>query len=374
MDIHAIIVADFHHGAVDVNTYKHELFTWFLPSLAEQLQNKPNYLVLAGDYFNHKMEMTSNASKLAIQCFAEIVRMCWGNGCPIYMVQGTWSHDYDQIQLLWNMSMCLKFPGTDTPVVHYISQSVQVLEPVPGYSVLFIPEMYPINHEEYRNHLLSLASHNIQAVHFHGRWDFCAFREELMQSERGMRGAPVHNTDDFMTFVKGPITGGHIHTGDSNGKVFYTSSLTRWSFGEPEPKGYLTTIHTKDTDKFTVSRIINPVCTEYHTIVAPQGSEESAIMQARDLRARGCKVKIKVDNPVSLQVLRHAMTNDTGIKVDAKGCDAGQLNVINDHDMQLSQIFSNPDPVQVIIAYEQFTSGNDQPLSYDFVAQNIHKT
>jgi DNA repair exonuclease SbcCD nuclease subunit len=365
--VRAIVTADFHHGALAADVFAREINEWFLPSLHECFAQRVDYMVIAGDYFNHKMDMTSAASRLAFDCFSRILELCIRYQCPLYILQGTWSHDYDQVNLLANISSHLHLDNGRRLVTYISNTSTRVVEVLEGYRVLMIPEMYPVDVEAYRTACLQTP---VQAVHFHGRWDFCAFKEEVIKSERGMGGAPVHRTSDFVDVVCGPITGGHIHTGDSNGKVFYTRSLSRWVFGEPEPKGYIVTQHVPNTGEFQVQYIDNVLATPYTTISIDAGREIEAYAEIRQLRAAGHRVKIRVDNAQTAQVLRQAAINDASIKIEIK-------NVVNDKvDNDLQSVFAQlytDDHVETIRRFEQHINSSSAPLDSAFIHRHIQK-
>jgi hypothetical protein len=209
-------------------------------------------------------------------------------------------------------------------------------------------------------------------MYFHGRWDFTAFRDEIIESERANKSAPVHQTDAFARIVNGPIVGGHIHTGDTNGRVHYTSSLTRWKYGEEDTKGFIITTHEPGTKNFTVEKIVNPMAIEFITLHVTSGKEHEAYQQACELRNRGKRVKLRTSDITSLHVLRQITGSDTGIKVENKTSDSTIYEIMRrTHASRFDEVLERHtnDHVNMIIEFDRLLSVDEArvPLTRNVV-------
>lgn len=368
--INAIVMADFHHGAIPVDRYRKELYQWLLPSLQKVSNSlKINYVVIAGDYFDRKMEMTSPATQLAFQFLYDLCLMCYEINAPLHILSGTWSHDHDQLNVVESVTRMYKLKN-GLPMVRVYRQPVLV-EIKSNYNAWMVPETYPVDQNQY---IKSLLSKKAQTMHFHGRWDFASFREELLQSEKPHRSAPVHKTEDFNNTIAGPITGGHIHTGDHNDKVFYTRSISRWHYGEEASKGYLVTSHLANTRNFKIWHVDNSMAMQYITIAVQPGQEEKTFKYAKSLKEKGHHVKLKPVDSGSYQILRQASNEDSFIKVEFDKKNASLYNVVTQHsDMQspYQAALQNPDPIHSIIEVDRIMNQPAQPLQYEFIARTI---
>lgn len=370
--VNAIVMADFHHGAPDPQRFNYEIENWLLPSLDMTFAHVPiDYVVIAGDFFDRKMDMTHPATNIAFKTLYEIMNRCYHNNCALHILKGTRSHDHDQLDVVENMTCMHRLPNSDFRLVHIYREPVRV-EILAEYYALMVPETYPRDYAEYTT---SLTRESSDTMHFHGRWDFAAFRDEVLNSERMIRSAPVHQTGDFERLISGPITGGHIHTGDHNRKIWYTRSVTRWRFGEPEPKGYLFTSHKRGTHQFVVYQIDNPIAPQFTTLKCNVNNEEKIYRKARELRTQGHSVKIKVTDASSYHVLQNAAVNDpVGIRIELDTRQRIYETIREEHEENtIIDTFEQRDPVDIIIDYDQKMNNAQDILERDFVNSHIHK-
>ena len=89
-----IIISDIHFGATDPSQLKTELANIFIKYLLEM--KKIDFIIINGDYFDHKLYLNDKVSDYAISFMNTLVRISQIHSCPIRIVYGTESHEVNQ--------------------------------------------------------------------------------------------------------------------------------------------------------------------------------------------------------------------------------------------------------------------------------------
>jgi DNA repair exonuclease SbcCD nuclease subunit len=195
-------------------------------------EKKLNMVVISGDYFDQEIKISSNNFYYAYSALEKVIWLCEKSNIAVRMIRGTATHDMNQVEA---MGMIFKNYKVFRVITKTESEVLQN-----GMKILYIPEEYPKNMTEYYNDLIySVPDNTYDMTFFHGTFDFQAFQNQVIESEKNIESAPVWKSEDIIRITKGPIAGGHIHVAsDFKKKVFYHGSFSRSCFGEESPKGF----------------------------------------------------------------------------------------------------------------------------------------
>lgn len=187
-------------------------------------------IAIDGDFFDHKIMSNSDGSMYACMAMEQIVQIARMKNATIVLINGTYSHDADQLKLFYHY---LEDPTIDIRIVSTIQ-----FEEIKGARVLCIPELYGLDEAIYRHYLF--ASGYYDTAFMHGTIKGAIYGDTVGQGR-------LFTIDDFSK-CKGPIIAGHVHTGGCfNSYFYYCGSPYRWKFGEEEDKGFLIVTQNLDT-------------------------------------------------------------------------------------------------------------------------------
>lgn len=249
-----LTMADIHWGAMDADKQKEELEFVF-----EYIMNNTiDLLVIAGDYFDHRLLLNSKACIYAIEMLDRLIALAESNNFIIRMFVGTKSHDYDQLDALSAMTN-----------EHFeIFKITTYEETLPGLHCIYCPdETMPTEDyiHEYRNVFFTDHTHKSKSndiMFFHGTFD--VIMGNILRDNDNPN--VVFEYSFFNTFNVVMI-GGHWHDASEYGNVIYTRSTNRYKFEEDNPKGMVMLTYDTDNQSYEYERIINPYTDEYHTYI-----------------------------------------------------------------------------------------------------------
>ena len=138
MKYNGIVVADLHVGAMDLNRF-HDEFTGILISEIQKMK-KLDFLIIAGDYFDHKFYLNDRESTMAYYMLNELIDACKEKNTEIRIVYGTESHECNQYDILSLLKIYDK--------IRVIKQVTEE-ELLPGLNVLYLPEEHILDKSEY---------------------------------------------------------------------------------------------------------------------------------------------------------------------------------------------------------------------------------
>ena len=93
-----IVLADIHWGSMDSQLMYNNLS--LVLEFIKQMKNKLDFVVIAGDYFDYRLQLNSKTALLAIKWFDELFTTCKeSNVKRIRMFKGTREHDNDQLEV-----------------------------------------------------------------------------------------------------------------------------------------------------------------------------------------------------------------------------------------------------------------------------------
>lgn len=247
------LIADIHFGALPIDDLYEEL-QMFLNYIDE----KPiDFIIILGDWFDRKLNMNSRDAKFSTIAFERICQIAMNNNIKVRMIQGTESHDNNQLEIL---EILAKNKQIDFKVFYEVGEE----ELFPDFNVLYIPEEYITSFDdkygEYVNKTYDM-------IFGHGVIQEVKFAAYLQQTEKTMKKAPIFKSNMLTNMCLGPIFFGHVHTRDVfHDRVYYVGSYSRWIFGEEEDKGFYMVKYDTDSKEYNAKFIINDKAKKYDTI------------------------------------------------------------------------------------------------------------
>ena len=232
MKYHGIVISDIHFGAFNSDILMKELYSIFIKYL-ESLSTL-DFIVITGDYFDHKTFLNERFTKHAIQFMDKLVSIAKIHKCPIRIVYGTESHEVGQYSAF---SIYSDDESLDFKVIHTVEEE----ELLPDMNVLYLPEEFIYSKKEYYKDYFEKKDH-YDYIFGHG-----VIQEVMTQASKSTekhsdttrKKVPIFTTSELISICKGQVYFGHYHVNTNiMDKVFYVGSYSRWIHGEEEPKGF----------------------------------------------------------------------------------------------------------------------------------------
>lgn len=253
-----VVISDIHFGAIDAEQLKEELMEEFIYHLSGM--NKIDFIIIDGDYFDHKLYMNESSSRYAIEIMDEIVEIAMRDNSPIRIVYGTESHEVSQYNIF---SVYENNPDLDFKVI----RTVQEEELLKDLNVLYIPEEFVYDKKEYYKDYFN-NDDKYDYIFGHG-----VINEVMTQASRNLskkdtnrKKVPVFTTSELSKICKGQVYFGHYHINTNiDDKIFYVGSFTRWQHGEEEEKGFYELECDVKSEKYSNKFIINTLAKKYCT-------------------------------------------------------------------------------------------------------------
>lgn len=213
-------ISDLHFGAMDPNKQYQILKDQFI----EKIRSLPrlDLVCIDGDLFDRKFMTNSDVVMYASMLIADIVEVCKLKQSTFILLQGTMSHDANQVKIYLHY---MYREDVDVRVVTNIR-----FEMVKGFRILCIPELYGIDEDFYQD-----------ILHYSGFYDLCIMHGTIKGSVYGdnVGQGRLFIIEDFLN-CKGPIISGHIHKPDTfNNHFYYCGSPYRWRFDDDHTKGFI---------------------------------------------------------------------------------------------------------------------------------------
>jgi DNA repair exonuclease SbcCD nuclease subunit len=199
------------------------------------IEHKPKYVVIAGDYFDRRINSDEKIFSKSIGYLIKIAENCKN----LIVINGTYNHDYSTLKILNEIAVIQKN-------IYFFDKLTS--QNIDGEDFLLIPEEYPENPNEYYKNI------------FNNKYDFIIGHGELEGAKlhsgidnRKLQGWKFNIHQLESTGAKWNMWG-HIHLPQNlSEKTFYSGSLSRYKFGEEEIKGF--TVMECDGSKKTFIKI-----------------------------------------------------------------------------------------------------------------------
>lgn len=259
MKYHGIIISDIHFGAIDPIKLKEELedgFIYFLENM-----KKIDFIVITGDYFDHKIYLNDKTSDYAFGFMDNLVKIAKRNRCPIRIIYGTESHEVNQYNIFNTYE---KDKDTDFKIIKRVEEE-ELLEDL---WVLYLPEEFMLSKKEYYEEFFN-NKNKYNYIFGHGIIQEVmtdAVKNTHKEKENKREKVPVFTTSELLSICKGQVYFGHYHMNvNINDRIFYVGSFTRWKHGEPNIKGFYHIMYNRVKDEYVEEFIENTLAPKYIT-------------------------------------------------------------------------------------------------------------
>jgi hypothetical protein len=117
----------------------------------------------------------------------------------------------------------------------------------------------------------------------------------------------------------------HIHSRQKyKNKVWYVSSFTRWSHGEPRPKGFIDFTYDLETLEYDVQFVDNKLAPEYVTvkisdIIDTEASVQDKVEAIKQYLEENSNVKVKLGTETGadeIAILKEVFSSEESVKID----------------------------------------------------------
>lgn len=258
MKYRGYVISDIHVGAMDLETLYNEYTELFINRIKKD--NKLDFVIVCGDFFDHKFYLNDNAAKMSYKMLKDLIEVCKDKDIPLRFVYGTESHECNQYDIMNVMKIY-----DNVKVVKFVSDE----ELLPNLNILYLPEEHVNNIDDYYDKYLSNYN-KYDYVFGHG-----VIREVMTdlsvhidnKSDDKRKKTKVFTTKELDNICKGEVYFGHYHINiETDDKFFSIGSFSRWRYGEEERKGFYIVECNTDKEKYSHEYIENTLAKDYKTI------------------------------------------------------------------------------------------------------------
>lgn len=320
MKIKIVEINDLHFGIGDTEREKEELkiFLDFIRS------HDIDLLEFNGDFFDHKLNMFESAALTGMNFFNEVVSIAIEKNIIIRMIEGTYSHDRFQPKIFDNFIP----EDNGKKLINYKFFETIGEEDLLGLKILYIPEEYPMNHDEYYK---EYKNKKYDLIFCHGTWDFINFGGMIDNNRNDINTAPVFKYDEWSSALEhgvaicGHIHGRHVFKNKNGTKIIYPGAFTSWSFDQISKRGFLYLEFDTDTKEFHYQFINNDKAPTYANLdVKDLGldlekcSIEDIKLKINEQKAKVQNIKINLDSlPLDKKnIFKNLYKDSSGIKIE----------------------------------------------------------
>lgn len=307
MIVKGVSINDIHFGIRDSKRLYEELqivkdYLW---------EHDVDLLTLNGDYFDCKLSVGDPATFYAVSFFDELIKIVREKKIVLRVLQGTKSHDLNQLQIFkhYEEDISLDFRIIET------AEEEELFDD--QFKVVYIPEEYPENADEYYARYKT-GKYNVMFAHT--TFDFVAMPGQIEQSKKDTHTAPVLIWKEWKDALEnGFATVGHIHGRNTYGKkIFYSGSFSRWNYGERSDKGF--TYYEYDTEKliYDVRYIDNELAPAYDVI------------SVRELNLDLDNADVSMVQE-SLNVFVNGKKETDNLRIDLSGLSKEKIEILREH-------------------------------------------
>lgn len=252
-----VVISDIHIGAFSCEKLYEEFKEYFIGYI--NTLKKLDYIIICGDYFDHKLYLSDVASKYAHLMLQDMI------GCfpdkkdvKIRFVYGTESHENNQYDAL--LAEC---KDLDIKVIKYVAEE----ELFPEMLVLYVPEEHIVSKEEYyKDYFQKLDYYTYVFGHGVIRETMRMAATQLETKASKRKTVPVFSSAELANICHGEVFFGHYHSHTDMDNVHYVGSFSRWIFGEEDEKGFYQLSYNPEKEKTETIFIPNSGAETYTTI------------------------------------------------------------------------------------------------------------
>ncbi len=252
------VIGDIHIGIPQTERLYEEL-QYFVHWLED---TDVTILVINGDYFDRKLLLNESSTLKAMQFFVQLMEICEKKQIKVRLIEGTMTHDMMQGVILEEIAS-----GYNVDFKFIKTCGTEKLD---GLDVLYIPEEYPLNAEEfYAPFRFDEAGNPIQydVIFVHGMLDSSGLSQlENKANKTTENSAPFFITKEWVKHLEhGVCMASHYHARQStkDGKFVYIGSYSAWNFVQPSEKGWGYLISDSDKHEYSYTLPVNPYAPKY---------------------------------------------------------------------------------------------------------------
>lgn len=243
-------ISDIHFPVMDPRKQYDILCDQFIYKL--QLLNQLNLVCINGDLFDHKVMTSSDATYYASLFIAKLVELCKDKNATLIILQGTISHDNNQIKMYYHY---MERMDVDVRIVTNIQ-----FETVKYARILCIPEFNNLAEEIYDRYLNKSGFYDMCIMH--GNFKGAVYEDSPSNSR-------IFTIDDFIN-CRGPIISGHIHKpGCHSGHFYYCGSPYRWRFDDDHDKGFILMVMDTVSRNYQIENV--PIISDSYKTIHLEG-------------------------------------------------------------------------------------------------------
>lgn len=258
-----LFIADLHIGAMDYET-TYDGLMYLRDVLAEYTKDELlDFIIIGGDYFDKQLYSGDPFVALASKFMVYVL----SSAKAVRFVNGTSSHDCNQYTLFEPLVEDCPFVLEGFYYNFKVITTVSEEELLPGLNVLYIPEEYIFDQDEYYKEFLSKEKH-YDYIFGHGAIrEAMTYRKDRATASSNVRKSPVFSSAELSHACKGKTYFGHYHVHtEMEGNVAYVGSTFRWIFGEEEEKGFYFLECDPEVEIYHDQFVINEKAKKYVTV------------------------------------------------------------------------------------------------------------
>ena len=215
-----IHISDIHFGAMNPK-FQYDLLTNGFTNKIKDINF--DILFLNGDLFHKSYMAESEPVFYAMTFIRDIVDICKSKNASLIILQGTLSHDGNQLRLFNDYTY---MDDVDVRIIREAS-----IFTIKGVTITCIPEMYNMG----KNYYVPYLNERSHICVVHGMLEDVI--PVLKLNSKGLDDrVPLFKTSDFLN--KDLVMAGHVHKRIIKDNFVYCGSPYNWSFGDDEPKGF----------------------------------------------------------------------------------------------------------------------------------------
>lgn len=200
-------------------------------------------IFIAGDMFHTLMDCSGNTIHDSIIWMSKLMRFCSRNKIKLRILEGTPSHDWQQMELANTLDKILNL---DLDVRYIQTLHIEKMEDL-DLTILYIPDEWAPTTadtmEEVKELMFSMNLQSVDIAQMHGFFGY--------QLPNVASNEYKHDEAFYLAIVKHYINIGHVHTFSTYDRIIAQGSTDRLAHGEEEPKGgVLCDIRGPDGDSF----------------------------------------------------------------------------------------------------------------------------
>ena len=214
-------------------------------------------VVIAGDYFDYKLQLNSPSAITAIHWFDRFINVCKESGVKkIRIIKGTQDHDNDQLEV---------FRSYEDDITRIFTHTTSE-ETLPNLRCIYCPDEL-MNLSDYHQTYYPEFYPTPDIGFFHGNFDTILPKIEYDRIQDNQLKIMIYEYEKFSKLIKGPLISGHWHTRCNHKSLYYVGSYDRWKFGEETDKSFIYGQYNTENSQYYIHEINNILAKKYETII-----------------------------------------------------------------------------------------------------------